>query len=183
MAVTVRVEMKVLVKMPNGRERTGFTAFEGDSRNDEMFKSTTISSLVKFLQDRIPSPSTINPYDVESEGLTIKERLAFFLQYDERAPKDWFTSSELKKIYEEAYGDDVKLSTLSTYLASLHSEDVLMRTGSRAQRKYKVAFANRVNAPDADEVIKVNDGANDDVNDEDDTELIECLPLHELLPR
>ncbi len=179
MAVTTRVEMKVLVKMPNGKERTGFIVFEGDSRNDEMFKSTTITSTVKFLQDRIPSPSTINSYDVESEGLTIKERLAFFLQYDERAPKDWFTSSDLKKIYEEAYGDDVKLSTLSTYLASLHSEDILMRTGSRAQRRYKVASANRVNAPDSDGVINVNG----EVNDEDDTELIECLPLRELLTR
>lgn len=162
MAVTVRVEMKVLVKMPSGKERASSIVFEGDSRSDEMFKSTTITSTVKFLQDRIPSPSTINPYDVESESLTIKERLAFFLQYDERAPKDWFTSSDLKRIYEEAYGDDVKLSTLSTYLASLHSEDILMRTGSRAQRRYKVASA----------IIN----ANSEVNDKDDTELAECLP-------
>ena len=138
MVVKVRVEVTNEEGVKTSMER------EGDLMN-EAFKSTTIRSIVRFLEDQIPS-SVIDPYDMGNEDLTIKSRLEYFLRYDRKAPRDWFTSSELKRIYEEVYGMEIRLSTLSTYLASMHSEGLLIRKGSRAQRKYKVVSAQRAKA-------------------------------------
>ena len=139
MVVKVRVEVTNEEGVKTSMER------EGDSMN-EAFKSTTIRSIVRFLEDQIPS-SAIDLYDMgNEEDLTIKSRLEYFLRYDRKAPHDWFTSSELKRIYEEVYGVEIRLSTLSTYLASMHSEGLLIRKGSRAQRKYKVVSAQRAKA-------------------------------------
>ena len=138
MVVKVRVEVTNEEGVKTSMER------EGDSMN-EAFKSTTIRSIVRFLEDQIPS-SAIDLYDMGNEDLTIKSRLEYFLRYDRKAPHDWFTSSELKRIYEEVYGVEIRLSTLSTYLASMHSEGLLIRKGSRAQRKYKVVSAQRAKA-------------------------------------
>ena len=138
MVVKVRVEVTNEEGVKTSMER------EGDSMN-EAFKPTTIRSIVRFLEDQIPS-SAIDPYDMGNEDLTIKSRLEYFLRYDRKAPHDWFTSSELKRIYEEVYGVEIRLSTLSTYLASMHSEGLLIRKGSRAQRKYKVVSAQRAKA-------------------------------------
>ena len=38
------------------------------------------------------------------------------------------------------YGESVKLSTVSTYLAQLHAEGFLERKGSKALRKYRLAI-------------------------------------------
>jgi len=132
------------------------TSFEREGEPfSAAFRPSTIKSVVKFLEDQIPLPAAIGPFDIESEDLTIKERLSYFLRYDERTPKEWFTSSMLRQLYEEAYGINVKLSTLSTYLASMHSDGILMRKGSRAGRQYKVVFVttdtvNSVNIPDTE---------------------------------
>ncbi len=144
--------MKVQVEIVDDEGiRTSFQR-EGDSFS-AAFRPSTIKSVVNFLEDQIPKPAAIGPFDIESEDLTIKERLSYFLRYDERAPKEWFTSSMLRQIYEEAYGINVKHSTLSTYLASMHSDGILMRKGSRAGRQYKVVIVttdtvNSVNIPD-----------------------------------
>ena len=142
---------------------------EGDSFN-ESFKPSTIRSIVKFLEEQLPSPSVCDPSDAEREDLTIKERLAYFLRYDKRSPTDWFTSSQVMKIYEEAYGENVSISTLSTYLANMHSKGILMRKGSRAKRHYRLA--TKVTPSGADATVNA-----------EGMELIECLPLHELLSR
>ncbi len=135
---------------------------EGDLMS-EGFKSATIKSILRFLEEHIPSPS-VDPYDTDGEDLTIKGRLESFLRYDSKAPRGWFTSSELKRIYEEVYGVSIRLSTLSTYLASMHSEGILIRKGSRAQRKYKVVAPRRVER-----------------EPEDSMEMIECVPLREIV--
>ncbi len=163
MAAKVRVEVINEEGMKTSMER------EGASLN-ESFKSSTIRSIVKFLEDQLPSSSVCDPSDVEYGDLTIKERLAYFLRYEKKAPKDWFTSSQVMKIYEEAYGENVSLSTLSTYLANMHSEGILIRKGSRAKRQYRLAKIVSPSGSDA----TVNAG---------DMELVECLPLHELITR
>ncbi|MFZ2071353.1 MAG: hypothetical protein WAV32_07145 [Halobacteriota archaeon] len=175
------MKVRVAVEDEEGMKTT--LEREGDPFN-EAFKSNAIRSIVKFLEDQIPSSAAINPYDIESEDLTIKERLAYFLCYDERAPGDWFTSSELKRIYEEAYGDNVKLSTLSTYLADMHSDGILTRKGSRARRRYKMisttntaATTDRANLPGQErEELMENDGT-----DDGNMEFIDLFPLREVI--
>lgn len=171
MVAKVRVEVVNEEGMKTSMER------EGDFM-DESFKPSIISSMVKFLENTLPLPFLSDPSEVDSEDLTIKERLAYFLRYDKRSPGDWFTSSQVRRIYEEAYGEQVGLSTLSTYLANMHSEGILVRKGSRAKREYRLA-KNRTptrsgSRSGADATANVNSN---------DMELIECLPLHELIPR
>ena len=106
-----------------------------------MFKRAVINEVLKFLEEQlslIPVQDVRDPY---TEGLTIKERLASFLQYDPHAPPDWFTSSQIQRIYEKTFEESVRLSTISTYLAKLHAEGILEWKGSRARRQFRVVHA------------------------------------------
>ena len=177
MAAKVRVEVVNEEGMKTSMER------EGDFM-DESFKPSTISSMVKFLENTLPSPFLSDPSEVDSEDLTIKERLAYFLRYDKRSPGDWFTSSQIRRIYEEAYGEQVGISTLSTYLANMHSEGILVRKGSRAERKYRLAKNMTPSRSESGSGSRSSSGADATANvNSNDMELIECLPLHELIPR
>ncbi|RZN37663.1 MAG: hypothetical protein EFT35_05830 [Methanophagales archaeon ANME-1-THS] len=142
MAMKVRVEVTDEEGMKTSMEK------EGDLQT-EMLKQLTIRDVTRFLEAQLSPLSNLNPYDSDLEDLTIKERLASFLRYDERAPKEWFTSSELRRRYEAVFEEDVRLSTISTYLASMHSEGMLERKGSRAKRQYRVVPTESVAAPRA----------------------------------
>jgi len=127
----VKVPIKVRVEVTNEEGVKSSMEKEGDLQH-EMLKQLTITEVVKFLK------AQLSPLSVGDEEFTIKERLASFLRFHQRAPKDWFTSSQIKKIYEEEYEENVRLSTISTYLASMHSDGILERRGSRAKRQYRV---------------------------------------------
>ena len=49
---------------------------------------------------------------------------------------EWFTSPEIREAYRSVYNDEIKPSTLSTYLNRLFKVGLMNRTGSRAQREY-----------------------------------------------
>lgn len=131
MAIKVRVEV--------WKDDLELTSMESryESLNDALspFASKDIAN---FLANKRLMLASNTPFDLEQESLTIKERLASFLRWDDRAPRGWFTSSEIKRSYEAAVGEAVHLSTISTYLASLHVDGVLERKGSRAKREYRV---------------------------------------------
>jgi hypothetical protein len=74
--------------------------------------------------------------DRVSESLSVRERLEAFLKFD--YPHVWFTSMDVKKQYDRAY-DHINLSTVSTYLARMYSQNKLERRGSRTQREYRLA--------------------------------------------
>lgn len=71
----------------------------------------------------------------ESQPLTLKERLEMFLRFE--YPRVWFSSLDVKKQYESVYGK-INLSTVSTYLARMYRDDVLLRRGNRNQREYRL---------------------------------------------
>jgi hypothetical protein len=129
MVITVRVEVfkddKKIASMENLADSIG-----------EALGPLTIKDITNFLVNKRSSLSADIPYDPQSEDLTIKERLASFLRFDERAPKGWFTSSQIKRTYEVTFEENVRLSTISTYLASMYSDGILKRKGSRAMRQY-----------------------------------------------
>lgn len=126
--------MKVRVEVTTDEGVKTSMEKEGDLQH-EMLKQLTIMEVVKFLK------AQLSLIPVEDEEFTIKERLASFLRFHQQAPKGWFTSSQMKKIYEEEYKEKVRLSTISTYLASMHSDGILERQGSRAKRQYRVVFS------------------------------------------
>lgn len=129
--------MKVRVEVTDDDGVKSSMEKEGDLQL-EMLRQLTVRDVIKFLEAQLAPLSVRDAYDYEGEDLTIKERLASFLRYDERAPKGWFISSQIKRIYEGAFEENLRLSTISTYLASMHSEGILERKGSRAKRQYRL---------------------------------------------
>lgn len=81
--------------------------------------------------------STING----SGTLSIKERLEMFLRFE--YPRAWFSSLDVKSQYENVYGK-IGLSTVSTYLARMCHENILIRRGNRNQREYHFKEDNKL---------------------------------------
>ncbi len=50
----------------------------------------------------------------------------------------WFTSKDLLLVYSEQYKENIKSSTISTYLTRLHANGYLERKGNRSCWQYKV---------------------------------------------
>jgi len=107
--------------------------------SSEALKASMIKSITKSVKDQLFLSSVEDPHKMMNEDLTIKERLSSFLRYDERSPKDWFTSSQAMNIYKEVFGETIQISTVSTYLSNMYSEGILERKGSRARRQYRLA--------------------------------------------
>jgi hypothetical protein len=140
--------MKVRVEVTDEEGVKSSIEKEGDLQI-EMLRQITIRDIVKFLEKQLSPLPVRNAYDYEGGDLTIKERLASFLRFDERAPKGWFTSSQIRRIYEAVFEENLRLTTVSTYLASLHSDGSLERKGSRAKRQYRVVSAESTEAASA----------------------------------
>ncbi len=78
--------------------------------------------------------------DLSADKYTIKERLTLFLRFEFRDL--WFTSLQVKEKYERQYGEEIKISTVSTYLTRLYNEGFLERRGNRVEREYHVIDVN-----------------------------------------
>ena len=140
--VKVRVEVTIGGREITVMEKVAYSVAEA-------LGPRVLKEIENFLVNERLSLSSDYPYDLESDDLTIKERLVGFLRFDERAPQGWFTSSQVRKIYEEVFDEKVRLSTISTYLASLHSDGTLERKGSRAKRSYLLRATDRAKAASA----------------------------------
>ena len=51
--------------------------------------------------------------------------------------RDWFTSQDVCALYDTIFGERLKHSTSSTYLARLYQQQLLERKGGQSQRLYK----------------------------------------------
>lgn len=78
-------------------------------------------------------PQWISEYDIHN--LSQKEKLYILLEREHQG--EWVRSQDVKEEYENIWGDEIKLSSLSTYLARFHDKGEMERRGSRAQREYK----------------------------------------------
>lgn len=66
---------------------------------------------------------------------------------DRKFPIGYFTSQEAMISYEDAFDEPIGLSTVSTYLSRLTSKGVLIRAGSKVERKYKLRRTVRKRTP------------------------------------
>jgi hypothetical protein len=73
--------------------------------------------------------------DYKPENLTRNEKVYLLLKHNH--PNQWVRSQDLQEEYEIVYGEKIKLSSLSTYLARFYEKGMLERKGSRAQWEYK----------------------------------------------
>ncbi|MEM1569310.1 MAG: hypothetical protein QXM89_01040 [Candidatus Bathyarchaeia archaeon] len=72
----------------------------------------------------------------ESESSTKLERIKKIIM--EKFPVGWFSSRDIQAEYESLFNEQIRLSTVSTYLQRLHNNGFLLRSGSRAMRNYKL---------------------------------------------
>lgn len=138
-------------------------AFEVRDRSTKISRSlekvdyhTAKDSIVEFLKYAYGVKSSIDEYDspisastlyedrswvseYDLDGLTQMEKVFLLLKHNHE--KGWVKSQDLKEEYEIMYGERIKLSSLSTYLARLYEKGSLERKGSRAQRVYRMSGA------------------------------------------
>lgn len=66
---------------------------------------------------------------------TLMDRLEDFIRYE--FSNTWFTTQELREKYETV-ADDIKLSTVSTYLSRMNRDGLLDKRGNRNNRQYRL---------------------------------------------
>ncbi|RLI11444.1 hypothetical protein DRO33_04070, partial [Candidatus Bathyarchaeota archaeon] len=68
--------------------------------------------------------------------MTLYDRLRLLIE--RYFPDTWFTTRDVKEAYEHEYGEPVKLSTVSTYLARMADRGLLVRAGPSSGRRYRL---------------------------------------------
>lgn len=121
---------------------------EDGTRADAEFEGEfPVLSAIKFIVSITTEygHASVNSSIANIEGsrpLSLKERLEMFLRFEYKG--SWFSSIDVKKHYENVYGK-IGLSTVSTYLARMFRDEILIRRGNRSQREYR--FKEENNTP------------------------------------
>lgn len=103
---------------------------ERAEREFSRFSALERTSEGEFIPEFLPK--WLKNYDLES--LSQKEKLLLLIKHEHA--NEWIRSQELREEYRDIFGEDIKLSSISTYLARFYEEGLLKRRGSRAQREY-----------------------------------------------
>ncbi len=107
-------------------------SFEGRVSRDKVLQ---VLDMVELLGG-LPSEKAVDLDQAGAEPLTKLERVKSTIL--DAFATGWFSSKDLQASYEEAYGVPLALSTASTYLQRLAFEGFLLRSGSRAARRYRL---------------------------------------------
>lgn len=135
--------MKIKVEIEEGESKTSMV-FEGDRCRERVVQF--LEALPNSSEQQPQAETQTHRTEIGSGGLsdlpemnedlTLKERLKLFLKFE--YSDEWFSSRAAKHAYDESYGEDLALSTVSTYLSRMYRDDFLERRGSRAEREYRV---------------------------------------------
>ena len=104
---------------------------DGDALRDRIVGFLSASGVFDSRTERISSGASSRDY---SSG-TIMDRLESFIRYE--FSNTWFTTQELRERYETV-ADDIKLSTVSTYLSRMNRDGLLDKRGNRNNRQYSL---------------------------------------------
>lgn len=104
------------------------------------FKRDKILQLLDFI-DLLDEDSNINE-DKSLSDFSKIDKLQLII--NRKFPIGWFNSQELMIAYEDILNEPIGLSTVSTYLYRLVGKRVLIRSGSLAERRYKLARSKRL---------------------------------------
>ncbi len=139
--------MKIEVKIDDGG-LTASMSFEFDKKcmDAVVLREKIAEQVVDFL---IRSGAIVEDAQqaASDQPKTLMDSLAEFIKYEFR--DQWFTSQELKDKYETVR-DDIKLSTVSTYLSRMHHDGMLERRGNKNKREYRLVRANTVDSMPCD---------------------------------
>ena len=76
------------------------------------------------------------PWPSRPDDMTAFEKLQLVIE--RYFPATWFTSREVKDVYEQEFGEPIKLNTVSTYLARMVERGFLVRAGPSSARRYRL---------------------------------------------
>ena len=105
---------------------------DGEALRDRIVGFLSASGVFEGADER--SRATTSAHDYNSGG-TLMGRLESFIRYE--FSDTWFTTQELREKYETV-ADDIKLSTVSTYLSRMNRDGLLDRKGNRNNRQYRL---------------------------------------------
>ena len=134
--------MKVKIEIEDGGMRSTHV-FEGAIVREKVIDFLIAAGVFSEEADEVrglPQPKS-------EDNRTLRDRLEIFVRQE--FPDSWFSSNELRDRYE-AVSDDIKLSTVSTYLSRMYYDGVLERRGNRTQRQYRLVteeFTSEVKYP------------------------------------
>jgi len=103
---------------------------DGEALRDRIVGFLSASGVFEGKGESTPS-ATARDY---SSG-TLMDRLGSFIRYE--FTNTWFTTQELRERYETV-ADDIKLSTVSTYLSRMNRDGLLDKRGNRNNRQYRL---------------------------------------------
>ncbi len=139
--------MKIKIEIEDGKTKSnlvieGTDSFTAKQRIEQFlnfaYNSPDTGAEASFKPEFVPE--WIGEYDIHS--LSQKEKIHILLERGHKG--GWVRSQEIKEEYEKVWGDEVKLSSVSTYLARFHEQGQMERKGSRAQREYRLFEGIRV---------------------------------------
>lgn len=119
---------------------TAFTILGEDLKPEELERA--IKSIRHTFGGNVPAQAQAasvmakDIQDLSDDGMTIKDRLKLFLKFEYRGA--WFGTIDVKDRYGRTYGEEIKISTVSTYLSRLHNEGFLERRGNKIEREYRL---------------------------------------------
>lgn len=134
--------MKVKIEIEDGGMRSTHV-FEGAIIREKVIDFLIAAGVFSEGADKIREMPQPKPED----NRTLRDRLEIFVRQE--FPDTWFSSNELRDQYETV-SDDIKLSTVSTYLSRMYYDGVLERRGNRNQRQYRLVteeFTSEVKYP------------------------------------
>ncbi len=104
---------------------------DGEALRDKIIGFLSASGIFEGKDER----SALAPTrDYGSTG-TLMDRLESFIKFE--FSNTWFTSQELRERYETV-ADDIKISTVSTYLSRMNRDGLLEKRGNRNNRQYRL---------------------------------------------
>lgn len=107
---------------------------DGEALRDRIIGFLSASGVFENKKESIASAMSSRDY---SKG-TLMDRLESFIRHE--FANTWFTTQELREQYE-TIADDIKLSTVSTYLSRMNHDGLLDKRGNRNNRQYKLIEA------------------------------------------
>lgn len=105
---------------------------DGEALRDKIIGFLSASGVFEGVDERAKATSPAHNYN---SGGTLMDRLGDFIKYE--FSNTWFTTQELRERYETV-ADDIKLSTVSTYLSRMNRDGLLDKKGNRNNRQYRL---------------------------------------------
>ncbi|MEM2109005.1 MAG: hypothetical protein QW327_00730 [Candidatus Odinarchaeota archaeon] len=132
--------------MAHGRVKIEFFNQEAGSKVTLIIEGglpqNVITPLESFLLSTIKQPEIENieerptPTALDLDSLTKKQKIELIIiKYFRNGS---FTSRDVQELYKSAFEEEINLSTISTNLIRLVEEGVLLRSGPRLDRRYRL---------------------------------------------